>query len=408
MASIYRRNNSYAVIYNTFTVEGLKKQKWETYHSENEALERKAEIEGANLFLGVRPRIKTLNGLLDEYIKLYGSVTWSASTYASNVSLIDHYIRPYIGKMSLASINTRTLARFFQKSGDIPKKAHRYKPNAGEYISQNTKHELLKILKSTFTQAIYWGYLTFNPAQYIRLPKSFGYYRRALKAQQVLHVIKAAIENQDLFMTLMIQFAFSCSMRKGEILGLQWRDIDFQENTIRIHQELTRLSRSAMKSVSSKGIKLLFPSMKLPSTTQLVLKEPKTASSVRTVYMTPTLNKLLHLWKDRQRLEKAMHACEATDYGLVFAQANGRPFQEKSVSTKFKQLLEKCHYEPVTFHSLRHTSASLLLKAGMQLTDVMHWLGHKNFRTTQRYSHLEARSKTSSTQALTKLIFTEE
>ena len=62
----------------------------------------------------------------------------------------------------------------------------------------------------------------------------------------------------------------------------------------------------------------------------------------------------------------------------------------------------------IRFHDLRHTSASLLLKAGMQLTDVMHWLGHKNFRTTQRYSHLEARSKTSSTQALTKLIFSEE
>ncbi|MDL2238224.1 tyrosine-type recombinase/integrase [Christensenellaceae bacterium OttesenSCG-928-K19] len=71
----------------------------------------------------------------------------------------------------------------------------------------------------------------------------------------------------------------------------------------------------------------------------------------------------------------------------------GKRIKLNYVSCAYSKILEKLGLRKIRFHNLRHTSASMLIKAGQNLTDVMNWLGHSSFKITQRYSHLEALSK---------------
>lgn len=354
MASIIKRNKSYAVVYGIYDEKRQRKQKWETYHSEEKALKRKLEIENANHFLGIESKISKLGDLLEEYIRLYGTNCWSVSTYGAKISLIRRYIEPYIGDLYLDNITGRTLLCFLQKL------------DSEKGLSNNTRQELLKLIKSLFTQAVNWGLSTSNPAKCVRLTKQVIFSRKSLTTNQVIAVIQKAADNHDLLMVLMMQFAFSCSMRQGEILGIQWKDVDFATGSIFVNQELSRVSRASAQAVEQRGIKFIFPSCKLPSTTQLVLKELKTESSLRKVYMPQTLTNLLTIWNKKQQCEKIKFSNEARDYDLVFSQTNGRPFSGKEINERFKEIVTMCGFEPVVFHSLRHSSTSykLVLSGG--------------------------------------------
>ena len=113
MASIVKREKSYSVVYYQQGDPGdSKKQKWETFHSLQQAQERKEELENPIAFLGLAPHIRTLRELLDEYIRLHGKIRWSFSMYSGYTSLIKRYINPFIGEVKLTQINALLMSRF--------------------------------------------------------------------------------------------------------------------------------------------------------------------------------------------------------------------------------------------------------------------------------------------------------
>ena len=94
-------------------------------------------------------------------------------------------------------------------------------------------------------------------------------------------------------LALAIHLTFAASLRKGELLALTWQDIDFSRNPLRIDKTLARISRDAVNQVNQREILHRFPSVGNRQRTVLVLKQPKTESSVRTVYLPPSLMTLL-------------------------------------------------------------------------------------------------------------------
>lgn len=115
MASVIQRKNSYYVVYTYIDENGERKQKWESYKTAADAKKRKTEIEfKEQLGTFTVPKCRLLSELLEEYVSLYGKNRWAVSTYQGNVSLIEHYINPYIGNNKISEINTRVLERFYQ------------------------------------------------------------------------------------------------------------------------------------------------------------------------------------------------------------------------------------------------------------------------------------------------------
>ena len=115
MASIIKRKKNYSVIYSYVDENGENKQKWETYHTHNEALKRKAEIENQQ-FTGtfLPPSNQIITDFLRDFVHLYGEKKWGVSMYDGQTSLIANYINPIIGNMQVQEITPRVVDEYIQ------------------------------------------------------------------------------------------------------------------------------------------------------------------------------------------------------------------------------------------------------------------------------------------------------
>ena len=291
MASIKKRNNKYCVVYRFIDADGKKKQKWESYRTLTEAKTRQKEVEyKERIGTFVIPQCRTLNELLTEYINLYGKNTWALSTYSSNVSTIDNYIRPMIGDMKLKDITPRVLEKYYQQL--LKTKAV---PNAmtgkakKEFCTTSTVREVHKLLRNCFNQALKWELIEKNPAMLATVPKHKQEERAIWTAEELFHALDVCEDEQ---LKLCINLAFSCSLRVGELLGLTWDCVDVSEESIAsgyasitVNKEIQRVRKDTLKLLEEKDVLQVFPSQSKRSVTVLVLKAPKTQSSVRTVFL---------------------------------------------------------------------------------------------------------------------------
>jgi integrase len=129
-----------------------------------------------------------------------------------------------------------------------------------------------------------------------------------------------------------------------------------------VEKELQRASLQAIKALDQKDIMVLFPAFKPNAVTRLVLKKPKTESSIRKIWIPKTLAYILLEYRKSQDSLKRILGSEYYDHNLVVALPNGRPCEERLITEAFQRLREQCGLPMVAFHSLRHSSATYKLK----------------------------------------------
>ena len=168
MASIVQRNKSFSVVYTTYT-EGRKKQKWETYHSYEAALQRKEQIEliQAKQKENLQSHAETLADLLWEYVALYGQSHWSYSTYTNY-------------EMRLTEFSPKIIATLYSRI--------RYQQN----LTPQMLISIHKLLHSAFEQAVLWEYADRNPFHKVALPKSFPCPMEMLSNEEIKRFCKTA------------------------------------------------------------------------------------------------------------------------------------------------------------------------------------------------------------------------
>ncbi|MDD6503049.1 MAG: site-specific integrase [Oscillospiraceae bacterium] len=400
MASIVQRKNSFCVVYNYTDENGKRKQKWESYHSMAEAKKRKKEIEyRQEIGTFVVPQCKTVKELLKEYVALYGKTTWALSTYQGNMALIDHYIVPVLGDMKLADVNTRVIEKYYQqllKMKAVPSMIYGKKDEKHEtkYITPHTVREIHKILRNCFAQAVKWDLMEKNPCVNATVPKVEHKKREIWTAETLFHAMELCEDDR---LKLAMNLAFACSLRLGELLGLTWDCVDISEESIAngtahifINKEIQRVSREAMESLDRKDVIMVFPSISSKTTTVQVLKTPKTASSVRKIFLPKTVAEMLIEWKRSQDFTREALGDEYHDYNLVFAGPLGMPTEGATIRASMKKLIQDNDLPPVVFHSLRHSSITYKLKLnGGNIKAVQGDSGHSQAQmVTDQYSHI--------------------
>ena len=395
MASIRERNGKYCLIYYYKDNDGKKHQKWETYTTQAEAKKRKKEVEyQQDLGVLVVPQCKTVKELMKEYIVLYGKEHWGVSNYTKVVSMINNYIIPSIGDQKLAEINTRYLEKFYQTLSKMPGRKNPISGKAKEYVSPSTVRDVHKILRCAFQQAVKWELMDKNPAANATPPKYKKEKRNIWTAETVMYALEVC---EDERLKLAISLAFSCSLRMGELLGLTWDCVDISEEAIEeerafifINKEAMRVEKEAIAELNGKGVLLIFPEKSTLNKTVLVLKNPKTESSVRKIFLPTTVANQLVEWKKKQDETKEVLGDAYDDYNLVMTTLLGMPVSDGSIRNSFNKLIEEHNLPKVVFHSLRHTSVTYKLKLnGGDIKAVQGDSGHSQINmVTDVYSHI--------------------
>lgn len=395
MASIVKRKNKYSVVYTYQDEKGEKRQKWETFATNAEAKKRKAEVEfqqesGALVI----PEAKTVRELLEDYTSIYGVNTWAMSTYEARRSLIFNYINPIIGDMKLSDLNTRVMEKYYQNLLKVKSRVvNNRKPNT-EYLSCHTVREVHKLLRSAFNQAVKWELMTKNPCVNATLPQEEHKARDIWDAPTLFKALELC---DDDILRLAINLAFSCSLRVGEMLGLTWDCVEISDASITngtafifVNKELQRVNRDALEKLNEKGIILKFPAFFARTNTALVLKEPKTKTSTRKVFLPKTVAEMLKERYQEIQEYKELFGDEFQDFNLVFCNANGRPMESQIITRALQKLIKDNDLPPVVFHSLRHSSITYKLKLnGGDIKSVQGDSGHAQVKmVTDVYSHI--------------------
>ena len=399
MASIIKRGKTYSLVY--YEGEGKERhQVWESGLSYNAAKTRKAQLEyEVSENIHVDRNDLTVSAFLREFVKKYGEKKWVASTYDGNVGLLENYVYPYLGDKLLRSIRTKTVDDYYHYLLFKAEPAASMNRVKREKVSASLIHDIHKVLRCAFNQAVKWEYIAKNPFLNATLPEHKEKRRDALTPDQ-LHKVLEFTDRPDIYdyylMHCAIQLAFACSMRGGEVGGAQWERFDEDNQMIYVDRVIDRVDKSLVEKLPKMDVKFRFPNLYPGTRTLIILKQPKTEGSIRNVYTPDTVTqKLKTLRRLQERLKEELGCDGYMDYGLMICQANGRPIMTEHLNKRFKDILVAMNdpdipTENIVFHSIRHTSAGLKLK--LSKGDLKAVQGDGGWNTpdmvTKRYAHI--------------------
>jgi integrase len=283
----------------------------------------------------------------------------------------EQYVRvhtvPVIGRVKLAKLTPQHLQRLYT-----------LRLTAG--AAPQTVVHLHRTLHRALNQALRWDLVTRNVAALVDPPRVERPEHVALspiQARRLMQVAKG--ERLEALYTL----ALMTGLRRGELLGLRWQDVDLESRRLVIRRSL---------QIDGEG--------------RWVLGAPKTKRSRRPVLLTATAAEALRRHRDRQAAEREQAADLWHDQDLVFANTVGNPVGEKELLHRsFYPLLERAGLPKVRFHDLRHSTATLLLGEGVHPKIVSELLGHSQIGITlDTYSHVTLTMQQEATDALERLI----
>lgn len=179
--------------------------------------------------------------------------------------------------------------------------------------------------------------------------------------------------------------AATTGMRRGEVLGLRWQDVDLDHGRVSVSQTLVVVS----------GYDVQY-------------SEPKTAKGRRSIALDENTREALKEWRERQSVERALWGDAYTDADLVFARENGTPLHPDLFSDAFWRHVAEAKLPRIRFHDLRHTHATLALAAGVHPKVVSERLGHASVVITlDTYSHAIPAMQETAAELVASLVFTE-
>lgn len=185
-------------------------------------------------------------------------------------------------------------------------------------------------------------------------------------------------------------------MRGGEVGGAQWERFDGEGQILYIDRVIDRVDKKLIEKLPKMDILFKFPNLYPGTRTMIVLKQPKTEGSIRTVYIPETVAKKLEKLKAMQmKLKQELGDDGYMDYGLIICQANGRPIMTEHLNKRFKEVLTQLNdptinVDNVVFHSLRHTSTGVKLRLSKGDLKAVQGDGGWNSpdMVTRRYAHI--------------------
>ncbi len=329
---------------------------------ENERLARKIlEQREAEAILGqhrVLPaQTPRLGDYADDWLRRQRARGLRPATIVSYEGTVDVHLRPAFGEARIGAITRSMIDAYVTAKRETGTKRGKGKKRVP--LSSTTIAYSLRILKAILEDSVEHGHLTENPAARVAPPWSNRDERDEMRFLTPAEIARLLDASEEPYRTL-YEVAVHTGMRRGELLGLRWRDVDLQRGLIHVRRSLGRMKDGDAWVVREAPL--------------------KTRASRRTIDLSPTLVQTL--------LAFPAGDDPARDY--VFRSQTGGPLDPDNVDRAFKPHLALAGLpEEIRFHDLRHTHASLLIAAGVHPKAIQARLGHTSITTTlNRYGHL--------------------
>ncbi|MGN7169300.1 site-specific integrase [Paenibacillus cellulositrophicus] len=315
----------------------------------------------------ITPQKMTFNAFVEEWRSKYSVKHLEHKTRIAYESHLKKRILPTFGHMKLEDIKPLHIVDFLE---GLSKDGGRGDTKTGG-LSSGTIQINHRILKNIFSRAVEWKIIKSNPVTSVKKPKVNSKVIIPYDEQEVSQLLQA-LEKEPLHWRMMITLALTTGMRRGELLGLEWKHIDWKTGVIDVSQTLVQ----ALKG-------------------EIIVKEPKTKNSKRKISLPGSVLEELREYyayriKERDKLKDAWNGKdrEGREWNFIFSHADGTPFHHERPYLWFRQFIKKNGMRYIRFHDLRHTSATLLINQGVHAKIISDRLGHGNITTTMNiYGH---------------------
>ena len=349
-----------------YNLQGKPIKKTKTVHG----TKKEAEIELAKFVADVQ------NGMVIEGKSLkfsefteiwkrdYGSKELAPSTYKRYCRMLETRLLPYFGHFYVNKIKPTDIMQFYDllsKDTQLIRKKDNNGSKTLKPLSGKTILEHHRLLRAMLHKAVYWQVIVSNPAERVQPPKAKKPKRKYYDDDQckiLLENLEQLDEEQIKYKTAIILTVFT-GVRLGELMGLEWNDIDFRNGIVSINRSSQYLAD-----------------------TGVFTKVPKTESSIREVAIPDFVISLLEEYKLWYEEQKSLYGELWIDSNRLFVQADDRPMHPSTISKWFVKFIGQIGLPVINFHGLRHTNATLLIAQNIDVAVVAARLGHAQITTT--------------------------
>ena len=308
----------------------------------------------------------TVSTWIDTWFENVAKIKVRPSSHQTYKGYIDNHIKPNIGNIPLEKLTTMDLQKFYRKlltKGRVDRIESKEQPKG---LSAKTVRNINQVISSAMDLAVAQKIIPANPTNACELPKVEHQEMQTIPAEQLQAFLEEA-RATGVYEMYYIELA--TGLRRGELLGLKWQDIDWKNGIIKVRRQVARVDG------------------------QIVEAPLKTKNSYRAVSISP------------QAIEVLREQKRKTNDAYVFPSPNGGPISPDSVNNMLKRVLERAGIPKVRFHDLRHTFATIALQNGVDIKTVSGMLGHFSAGfTLDTYAHVTTSAQKEAAQTMASVL----
>ena len=366
-----RGKNSYRlVVFKEYDLDGKPIRHQKTVHCKNKS---EAQIELAKFLtqvesgLVVDGSVPTFAQFVEIWTRDYGLKELVPSTYYRYKRMLETKITPYFGHHKLNKIMPTDIMRFYdllEADTQLVRKKNNNGNKTRKPLSPKTILEHHRLLSAMLHKAVYWQLIVSNPAERVQPPKSAKPIRPHYDEDQTKILVDnlEKLTGKDIKYRVAILLDIFTGARLGELVGLEWSDIDFKNGIININK--------SSQYLAPKGV---------------FTNSPKTESSIRDVAIPDFIVSLLKEYKLWYEEQKSIVGDFWYESDRLFVQADGKPMHPSTISKWFVKYVAQIGLPVINFHGLRHTNATLLISQNIDVAVVAARLCHAQITTTYNF-----------------------